>query len=761
MSDFLKDLNEEQHKAVTCIDGPIMVIAGAGSGKTRVLTYRIAYLIAQGIDPFHILALTFTNKAAHEMKERIRNILGSNESRNLWMGTFHSVFCRILRNEGHRLGFPREFAVYDMDDSKRVIKRILDEENLSDKEYKVSIVLNRISSAKTNLMTWAEYQQNSELMDEDKQARRPMTGEIFEKYSKRLFLAQAMDFDDLLVNMYKLLRDFPEMLLKYQSMFRYILVDEYQDTNYAQYVILKLLAARFENICVVGDDAQSIYAFRGANIQNILSFQNDYPDTKLFKLEQNYRSTKTIVGAANSIIVNNLAQIPKIIWTQNDEGERIKVMRALSDNEEGVMVARTIFELKMNEQMHNKDFAILYRINAQSRSFEESLRRMDIPYRVYGGISFYQRREIKDSLAYIRLALNHNDDEAFLRIINYPARGIGKTTIEKMIVFAKEKETSLWNLILNGGLAGSGISGATANRIVDFVTMIRSFAALADKKNAFELASHIIQASGIKAEMTQDLTPEGRNRLENLEELLNGIRDFCERAEQNEEEEVPSLASFLQDIALLTNADEDDKENNDKVSLMTVHSAKGLEFPAVFIAGVEENLFPSQLSLNSRADLEEERRLFYVAVTRAQKHLHMTYSTTRFRWGNLTPCEPSRFLDELDKNCVDFPAYKGFNIKPDSNPFQKDNTKKEYKPKEKFVPKGKLVSINKAVQQPGSPSELMEMIQSGMTVEHERFGKGKVLLVEGREGDRKAVVHFDGIGQKQLLLKFAKLKIVE
>ena len=624
--DFLNELNESQRAAVVHSNGAVMIIAGAGSGKTRVLTYRIGYLLSQGIDAFNILALTFTNKAAKSMRERVERIT-STEARNLWMGTFHAVFAKILRIESSKLGYPSHFTIYDTDDSKSLLKSIIGEQGLDDKIYKPDIVLNRISSAKNNLYTWQEYQDNTNFVSDDHTSGRPKIGLLYELYAKRCFKASGMDFDDLLFNTHVLLSRFPDVLHKYQHKFKYILVDEFQDTNYAQYTILKKLAAVHENICIVGDDAQSIYAFRGANIQNILSFKRDYPDLAVFKLEQNYRSTKNIVSAANSVIEKNKAQLKKEIWTANDLGDRIQLMRALSDNEEGVIVANSIFETKVNFQWRNKDFAILYRTNAQSRSMEEALRKMNIGYRIFGGLSFYKRKEIKDLIAYFRLVINPNDEEALKRIINVPARGIGKTTIEKMIVTSSEKDKSLWEIIEKPDSNPCSFNGGTLTRINQFVTMIRSFSVKLKSENAFDLASHIATSTGLLRELYQDKSPEGLSRYENIQELLNGIREFVDNGrsitprgdEENfqDEEGIRTLDMFMQDIALLTDADDDDKENDDKVSLMTIHAAKGLEFPAVYIVGLEENLFPSQMSMETREDLEEERRLFYVAITRA------------------------------------------------------------------------------------------------------------------------------------------------
>jgi DNA helicase-2/ATP-dependent DNA helicase PcrA len=767
---ILQELNDVQRSAVEATEGPVMVIAGAGSGKTRVLTYRVAHLVDKGIDPFHILALTFTNKAAREMKERIVRLVGS-EASNVWMGTFHSVFARILRIEGHFLGYPSNFTIYDTDDTKRVIKNLLKDNNLDDKIYQPGYILNRISSAKTSLLSAAEYAGNPEITEYDTSSGKPLTGQLYIQYQARLRKASAMDFDDLLFNMNILLRDFPDVLYKYQNKFRYILVDEYQDTNFAQYLIIKKLAANNENICVVGDDAQSIYAFRGANIQNILNFKKDYPEHQVFKLEQNYRSTRTIVSAANSIIENNKNQIFKEIWTENDEGTRIQMIHASTDNEEASKVAQSIFELKMNRQQKNSAFAILYRTNAQSRAHEEALRRLNIPCRVYGGVSFYQRKEVKDILSYFRLAINNQDDDALLRIINYPARGIGKTTVEKLIVVAEEQGKSLFELIRDPESSRLRFPEGISQKIYGFVTMIQSFSAMIPSRNAFDMAKHIAGSSGLLKELYDDKTPEGVSRYENIEELLNAIKEFSESPRTNletgelESNVIRTLDEFMMDISLATDADKSNPDDHDKVSLMSVHSAKGLEFPYVYIVGLEENLFPSIQSLNSRADLEEERRLFYVAVTRAQTMLTLAYAENRYRWGQLTTCEASRFISEIPEVLIEFPkkisqAKTGFGDMENwstSLPGLKLPAKKQF-PTVPFS--GKTVP---PVKENGEIPEgiLLDTndIQVGMEVIHDRFGKGKVVAMEGVGPNKKATVFFAAIGQKQLLLKFAKLRI--
>ncbi len=801
-SDFLDDLNPIQKQAASVLNGPVMILAGAGSGKTRVLTYRTAHLLNQGIDPFNILALTFTNKAAREMKTRIGKLVGENQAKALWMGTFHSIFAKILRFEAERIGFPKNFTIYDTDDSKAIIREILKAMNLDDKVYKPSLVLNRISSAKNNLISYKQYQQNSTIVTEDRTSQKPLLGQIFEAYTKRCFKAGAMDFDDLLFNTNILLRDNPDVLNKYQNKFKYIMVDEYQDTNFSQYVIVKQLAARFENLCVVGDDAQSIYAFRGANIQNILNFEKDYPDLKTFKLEQNYRSTQTIVKVANTVIAHNKDQFKKNTWTQNDMGEKIKVLRANTDNEEGMKVANSIFEKKMNLQSLNNDFAILYRTNAQSRSLEEALRKLNIPYRIYGGVSFYQRKEVKDLLAYFRLSINNHDDEALKRIINYPTRGIGQTTLDKIIVAANDNDISIFTVASNLKDFNLGMNAGTMSKVADFVTLIKSFTINITANDAFESANHIAISSGVVKDLYTDKTPEGVARYENIQELLSGIKDFVESNRTPQEEELKeaiaetqtqnaddlfatavdtklrTLDEFMQDIALLTDVDsKDEKEdkNADKVTMMTIHAAKGLEFPHVYIVGLEENLFPSQMALQSRSDLEEERRLFYVALTRAEKDATLTYATTRYRFGQLVYAEPSRFIDELDPDYVEYPEEPMTN-KFSENLFNKlredyntPNTKINFKnpnqssaPQKTVPPKKNLISVNSKPQvtTPAIDTELLHKIKEGAFVFHQTFGRGQVQFLEGDFPNLKATILFS-TGSKQVLLKYAKLKIVE
>jgi DNA helicase-2/ATP-dependent DNA helicase PcrA len=768
LRNFLNELNEAQRIAVEVTDGPVMIIAGAGSGKTRALTYRIAYLLSKGVDSFNILSLTFTNKAAREMKERIFQLVGP-DARNLWMGTFHSVFAKILRFEAERLGYPSNFTIYDTDDTKSLMRSIIKEQNLDPKQYVPNYVLHRISSAKSSLLNEIDYVNNAELLMQDKQANKPMIGELFKLYNMRLRKAQAMDFDDLLYYTNVLLRDFPEVLYKYQQKFKYILVDEYQDTNYAQYLIVKKLAANNENICVVGDDAQSIYAFRGANIQNILNFKNDYPDLKTFKLEQNYRSTKVIVNAANSLIAKNKDQIFKEVWTENEEGNKIKLLKATSDNEEGTLVANSIFELKMNNQLNNDAFAILYRTNAQSRSMEEALRKLNIPYRIYGGLSFYKRKEIKDLLAYFRLAINHNDEEALIRIINFPTRGIGQTTIDRLRLLADEHSRSIFRVMESLEFVKSDINQGTRSKLNEFVIKIKSYSVMLKTRNAYDLAKHIAISSGLMKALNDDDTPEGVSRIENIDELLNAIKDFTEKPQEQIEtgiDEMPAnsirtLDEFMQDIALLTDADNDNEDDNNKVSLMTIHAAKGLEFPYVFVIGMEENLFPSIMSIYSRAELEEERRLFYVAITRAEKRLTLSFAENRYRWGNLTFAEPSRFIEEIDPSYIDFPQKN-----PTLKKLYSNDTTIEFKTKiHSTTELGKLKKIsdkeNNIPQQNTQLVEDFDSFTAGMDVVHDRFGNGKIVQVEGIGASKKATVNFENIGNKQLLLKFAKLRVVE
>lgn len=771
----LAELNESQFNAVTTITGPVMIIAGPGSGKTRVLTYRIAYLIKNNIDPFRIMALTFTNKAAAEMRERISHIVG-NEARNLYMGTFHSVFARILRGEAPRLGYPNNFTIYDPDDCKSLLKTIIKEEGLNDKLYKASNVYYRISSAKNALIDAKKYAENIDLVSDDESSGRPKIKEIFAKYQDRCFKAGAMDFDDLLLKMYELLTKFPDVLDKYQNRFTHILIDEFQDTNNAQYEIVKLFAGRNENICVVGDDAQSIYAFRGATIENILNFERDYPDLKIFKLEQNYRSTEHIVNAANQIIKNNKAQLAKEIWTENNGGEKIKVFKTASDTDEARIVADAIFDQKMRNHLTHSEFAILYRTNAQSRSFEEALRKLNIPYKIYGGLSFYQRKEVKDFISYLRVVVNPNDEEALKRIINYPVRGIGNTSIDRLIVAASEHNLPLWHVVEKPEVIAD-MSSRAKQSIRDFSIMIKSFRAQLASKNAYEIAEYIGKQTGIIQELYKDKTVEGISRFENIQELLNGIKEYTvgEQPEYEEDEVKPEndLAAYLQQISLLTDMDDKKDDNREKVKLMTIHAAKGLEFTSVFIVGLEENLFPSIMSMNTREDLEEERRLFYVAITRSKRFLTLSYAVTRYKFGQLNYGEQSRFIDEIsDENKIFYgqkekarPEQKSF-FGDDENTkwyLSKANQKKQEVviPKPTFEQPKNLTKINTAAKSATVLSLDLKTLQAGMTVIHEKFNQGKVLNVEGGGENRIATIYFETVGNKKIMLKFAKLQIVE
>ncbi len=754
--EYLATLNPAQRAAVEQIKGPVMIIAGAGSGKTRVLTYRIVHMLRSGADSFQILALTFTNKAAKEMRHRIMEAAGS-EGRNVWMGTFHSIFARILRSESERLGYPKNFTIYDTDDCKSLIKSILNDSKLDDKVYKPSSILSRISSAKNNLITADEYLQNGELTEQDISSGKPKFSHIFKVYQERCFRAGAMDFDDLLVNTFRLFHFHPAVLHRYQHQFKYIMVDEFQDTNHAQYMILKKLAAVHENIAVVGDDAQSIYAFRGANIRNILGFQKDYADVKIFKLEQNYRSTQNIVNAASSIIEKNKDQIAKQVWTDNETGEKIRVLRALTDNEEGKMVASSIFQDKMNDQLHHKDFAILYRTNAQSRSMEEALRKINIPYKIYGGLSFYQRKEVKDLLAYYRMVINPHDEEALKRIINYPTRGIGKTTLEKMMLEANERQQSLWTFMDTAREKGIKLQGP----VEDFVLMIKSFQTLLNR-NAYDVAMHIAKQSGLLKALYEDKTIEGIARYENTEELLNGIKEFSieDLVDEDGVVKTRTLDEFMADVALLTNDDKDKNQDQDHVSLMTIHSAKGLEYKYVYVVGLEENLFPSQLSLNSRQELEEERRLFYVAITRAMKKLTISFATSRFKFGNIINSEPSRFLQEIDPKYLQFDSL--FGSRGSQQSYGRDEIPRSGTMT--GLPK-KVLTLQKTAPKPAMPinpdfvADDTSGLKVGDNVMHQRFGGGAVALLEGIGDNKKATIDFIEHGRKVLVLKFAKLQI--
>jgi DNA helicase-2/ATP-dependent DNA helicase PcrA len=767
--DYLAGLNEQQREAVLHKDGPIMIIAGAGSGKTRVLTTRIAHLLATGVDPFRILGLTFTNKAAAEMRERIEKMLGSNQARNLYIGTFHSVFARILRADAEKMGYPRNFSIYDTDDSKSVLKAIIKEMGLSDKVYKPSSVYNRISAAKNSLITCQEYMNDFVLQNEDMKSNRPMIGTIYSNYAQRCFRNGAMDFDDLLLKFYQLLTTFPESLSKYQRKFQYIMIDEYQDTNNAQYQIIKLLGAMHENVAVVGDDAQSIYSFRGATIENILRFKSDYEDAKIVKLEQNYRSSQNILNAANSVISKNKGQIPKKLWTSNVEGEKIKLVRTNTDNDEAKYVADQIQEQKLRNHYQNSDFAILYRTNAQSRSFEENLRRMNIPYRIYGGISFYQRKEIKDFLAYLRVVINPYDEEALKRIINYPARGIGKTTVEKAVLTANQNNLPMWEVLKNAAMGG--FRGNTAETIRNFVLMIEMFESELERKNAYDLAVLVGKHTGLVKELFNDKTTEGLVRYENVQELLNAIKEFTSTPTEDGELLEKSLGSYLQQITLLTDADEDKGDNN-VVKLMTIHAAKGLEFPVVFVGGLEENLFPSGMSINTLEELEEERRLFYVAITRAKSRLYLTYANTRYKFGQLIQNDPSRFVEELPEEQVDrsfagldsnyIPAHQRMSARYQN---AASLARKRYGPPQNHKEPVTYTSgtANPKVHEhsPSAgflPSDVSN-IKMGSRVEHQRFGFGEVIKLEGAAHNPIATIRFEKNGEKKIMLNYAKLMV--
>lgn len=777
MQTYIDQLNEAQRAPVLQKNGPMIIIAGAGSGKTRVLTLRIAYLMNQGVDAFNILSLTFTNKAAREMKERISKIVGSAEAKNLWMGTFHSVFARILRAESDKLGYPSNFTIYDSQDSQRLIGQIIKEMQLDKDIYKPKEVLNRISNYKNNMITVKAYFNNPELMEADAMAKKPRIGDLYQAYVERCFKAGAMDFDDLLLKTNELLVRFPEVLLKYQDRFRYIMVDEYQDTNNSQYMIVKALADRFQNICVVGDDAQSIYAFRGANINNILNFQKDFDNVQLYRLEQNYRSTKNIVEAANTIIDKNKTKLEKVVWTANSDGPKIKVHRSITDAEEGRFVSSTIFEEKMQNQMNNGDFAILYRTNAQSRAMEDALRKKDIPYRIYGGLSFYQRKEIKDVLSYLRLVVNPKDEEALVRVINYPTRGIGNTTVEKLNIAANHYKRSIFEVMQHIDKIDLKLTAGTKAKINDFVTMIQNFKVIDETNDAYYLTDYIVKKTGLIQELKKDGTPEGVTRLENIEELLNGIKDFIE-GQKEVDGARGSLSEFMEDVALATDLD-NDKGDDDRVALMTIHLAKGLEFPTVFIVGMEEDLFPSAMSMNSRADLEEERRLFYVALTRAEHQAYLTYAQSRYRWGKLVDCDPSRFIQEIDPQYIEYLSAPETNyryqstINPDIFGDVDKSKLRQTKPVSGTPPKWvkqnedpkpnhdirRLKEMSKVVSS-NVPNENLQL-REGQIIMHDRFGKGKILNLEGVGADKKAEIQFEVGGIKKLLLRFAKLNILE
>lgn len=748
--DYLNELNDAQREAVLHTEGPAMIIAGAGSGKTRVLTYRIAHLIkAHGVDAFNIMALTFTNKAAREMRDRIEPIAGT-DARNIWMGTFHSVFARILRAEAHHIGYPHNFTIYDTDDTKALLKTIVKELNLDENTYKPNVLYSRISAAKNQLISWEQYLASPELLEQDREQQRPEIGRIYKAYAQRCYKSGAMDFDDLLLNTHRLFTEHLEVLNKYQYRIHYILVDEFQDTNLCQYYIIRKLANVHQNICVVGDDAQSIYAFRGATIANILNFERDYPDLKIFKLEQNYRSTQIIVEAANSVIRHNKAQIPKRIWTQNEPGSYIELIKAVSDNEEGRLIATSIFEEKMQNQLRYSDFAVLYRKNVQSRSFEEALRRANIPYKIVGGLSFYQRKEIKDLLAYLRFTLNHDDEASFRRIVNLPKRGIGDTTVDKIVVAANDHGISLWEVLQN---ASRFLGNRSAGPVENFVTLIKRCELEVQRKNAYEAALEIARASGLLRELHADKTEEGISRYENVQELFNAIREFVDDAEREDK----SLTAFLQEVSLLTGQDEDKDTGSDKVTLMTIHMAKGLEFKYVYVVGMEENLFPSQMMLSSRADLEEERRLFYVAITRARKRLFLSYALMRYNYGRLQDCSPSRFLNEIDPTYIrTSKRFSGVqSAPPPASGYAKTLINGISRQRKVAAPQRTSTYTPPPDFTPSDTRNLKE----GMRVEHPRFGFGTVVQIDADVPERKAKIRFDDFGEKTLLLSFAKLKI--
>jgi DNA helicase-2/ATP-dependent DNA helicase PcrA len=776
MQKYIEQLNEAQREPVLQKDGPMIIIAGAGSGKTRVLTIRIAYLMHLGVDPFNILSLTFTNKAAREMKKRISDIVGTSEAKNLWMGTFHSVFARILRSEAEHLGYPSNFTIYDSQDSLRAISGIIKELQLDRDVYKPKQVLSRISNFKNSLITVKAYFNDPDLQEADAMSKKPRMGEIYQHYVDRCFKSGAMDFDDLLLKTNELLTRFPEVLAKYQNRFRYLLVDEYQDTNHSQYLIVRALSDKFQNICVVGDDAQSIYAFRGANINNILNFQKDYEGVKTFRLEQNYRSTKNIVEAANTIIDKNKVKLDKVVWTANEFGPKIKVHRSITDNEEGRFVASTIWEQKMTNHLHNGAFAVLYRTNAQSRAIEDALRKRDIPYRIYGGLSFYQRKEVKDVLCYLRLVINPKDEEALVRVINYPARGIGNTTIEKLTIAANHYKRSIFEVMQNIERIDLKLNSGTKQKLLDFVTMIQSFQVINENQDAFYLTDHVAKKTGLIQELKKDATPEGMARIQNIEELLNGVKDFTE-GQKEVDGARGALSEFMEDVALATDLDKDTSDE-DRVALMTIHLAKGLEFPHVFVVGMEEDLFPSAMSMSTRSELEEERRLFYVALTRAEHQAYLTYAQSRYRWGKLTDSEPSRFIEEIDGQYLEYltPAESNYRFKPmiDSDIFGDVDKSKlrlakpigstppkhvtDNEPKSDInLRKLKPVSSGSSA---GSANLFDNTLVAGNVVMHERFGKGQVINLEGVGADKKAEIKFEVGGLKKLLLRFAKLDII-
>lgn len=772
LANYLDNLNEAQQLAVVNYEGPSLIIAGAGSGKTRVLTYRIAHLLKNGVPPSSILALTFTNKAAREMKERIADVVGQNTARYLWMGTFHAIFSRILRAESAQIGYPSTFTIYDTQDSKSLLRTIIKSLNLEENTYKPGAIMGRISAAKNSLVLPSGYKQNEAIREADQIARIPRTAEIYEEYARRCRNAGAMDFDDLLLMTNVLFKRFPETLEKYQHLFKYVLVDEYQDTNFSQYLIVKKLVEKHNNICVVGDDAQSIYSFRGARIENILNFKNDYPEFNVYKLEQNYRSTQTIVNAANSIIAKNKNQLQKTVYSENAAGAKIKVLNALNDQEEGYLVVSEIFQKRMSDHDSYSDFAILYRTNAQSRVFEEVLRKRNIPYKIYGGLSFYQRKEIKDLLAYFRLVINHKDDESFKRVINFPARGIGATTIGKIEEFAAQHENNMFSVSTDPALLQqAGLNSGASKKVIEFTNLMLSFTDRSITLEAYEMAQRIASESGVLSELYQDKSPENISRYENTQELLNAIQQFTLSAV--EEGRPTQLANFLEEVSLLTDQDTEKSDDFDKVTLMTVHSSKGLEFNNVFVVGLEENLFPSGFTGTlTLPELEEERRLFYVALTRSKHNAFLSFAQQRFKWGKTEFCHPSRFIGEIDQQYLDIQGSRFFqhHVTSDSPGADFRSSRNTFASSEKssFTPPKPGATLGNNYRQsnnstPDAPfdSDNPDQLEVGMFVEHQRFGRGKIVDLEGVMPEKKAKVFFSNAGEKQLLLKFAKLKIVD
>jgi len=790
-ADISNELNESQLAAVLYNEGPSLVIAGAGSGKTRVLTYKVAHLMEQGLEPWRILALTFTNKAAREMRDRIGKRVGEHRARYLWMGTFHSMFLRILRAEAEYIGFPPNFTIYDQTDSKSLLKSIIKEMQLDDKTYKPNVVQCRISNAKNRLMTAQMYAADALAVADDRQAKVPATRDIYLRYQERCRQAGAMDFDDILLYTYLLFKQHPEVLERYAEQFAYVLVDEYQDTNYAQHCIVWQLTQSRQRVCVVGDDAQSIYSFRGANIDNILGFTRQYSDARIFKLEENYRSTQMIVGAANSLIDKNSEQIHKEVYSRQEVGAPLQLIEAYSDVEEGEMVVRRILTLKRREDLSNDSFAILYRTNAQSRVFEEVLRKNAIPYRIYGGLSFYQRKEVKDVIAYFRMAVNPHDEEAFKRVINYPARGIGDTTVGKIMAAASDHSVSLWTVIGDPAAYNLIVNKGTITKLTNFYNLVSDFMEQVSRADAYELARMVVQDAGIMTDLMQDTTVEGRSRLENVQELMDGMHDFV-RSRQEEGDEAIGLSDFLSDVALLTDQDSDD-DDSDKVTLMTVHAAKGLEFDTVFIVGMEEQLFPSMMAYDSIRQMEEERRLLYVAITRAEKRCILSYAKSRFRYGKVEYGMPSRFLKDIDAGYMEAPSNSpnSRRTQPQSTMWGASETPRlmnscTMRPESRILsnqtiqqaPRRNIISAKSEVTSPWggmkreAPSRRLvsanasggatrvAQLTPGQHIEHERFGVGEVLKVEGTGENTKALIRFENAGDKQLLLKFARFRVL-